>query len=100
MKETPQIGDLRVWWIPQVPGKAFEVDVGSVPEGVLIMDTLAHYDTFQFEHKIKPDYSNAGGLQMWSATGGDNGEPGWEDWYDEETGIDSPHEWVEAMKEP
>ena len=54
---------LRVWWIPQVPGKPFHVEVGSIEEGVKMMDTLAAYDAFQFENNIKPDYANVGGIE-------------------------------------
>lgn len=68
-------GDLKVWWIPQVPGKAFEVPVATPAEGKLLCDALAAYDAFQFKHRIKPDYSNAGGLQVF-----EDGE--WSDWYD------------------
>jgi len=78
---------LRVWWIPQIPMDAFYVEVDSVAEGVKIMDVLAEYDTFQLENDIKPDYSNAGGLQM--EEGSD-----WVDWYDKETGEDDPQEWL------
>ena len=82
------IGDLQVWWIPQVPMEPFTVDVKSVEEGVKILDTLAQYDLFQLKHNVKPDFSNAGGLCRWE-------DEGWEDWYDEETGIDDPEEWLE-----
>jgi hypothetical protein len=84
--------ELRVWWIPQVPGSPFIVEVSTVTEGVLIMDTLARYDMFQFENNIKPDYCNAGGLGMF-----EDGE--WVDWCDEETGIDDPEEYLEYLKE-
>lgn len=80
--------DLRVWWIPQIPGKPFYVNVSSVAEGVKLMDVLAKYDAFQLEHNIKPDYSNAGGLEMKDADGY------WSDWYDEESGLDDPEEWL------
>lgn len=56
--------EFRVWWIPQVPGKAFEVSVGSWAAGKALEDVLARYDAFQFENNIKPDYCNAGGVQM------------------------------------
>lgn len=78
---------LRVWWIPQVPGEAFNVDVESAKEGVKILDTLAFYDLFQLEHNIKPDYANAGGLQMFE-------DDEWVDWYDAETGEDDPAEYL------
>jgi len=55
-------GALKVWWIPQVPGKRFEVAVSTRAEGQRLMEVLASYDAFQYEHRIKPDYSNAGGL--------------------------------------
>ncbi len=90
---------LRVWWIPQIPGIPFYVPVKSVEEGALVMETLANYDLFQLEHNIKPDFCNAGGLQMLvvdeeTACGPEQ----WEDWYDEETGIEDPVEWVENGK--
>jgi hypothetical protein len=92
-----KIGDLNVWWIPQVGMTgSFEVDVGSVAEGVKIMDVLARYDAFQFERDIKPDYCNVGGLRRWCEDGGE-GAPGWEDWYDDETGEDDPIEWLASQ---
>jgi hypothetical protein len=75
----PNEGDLRVWWTPQVPMKAFYVSVKTVREGRLILDTLAFYEIFQFDNKVKPDYCNTGGLEVF-----ENGE--WTDWYDEMSG--------------
>lgn len=72
-------GDLKVWWIPQVPGARFEVPVHSLKEAKLLLDTLADYDLFQLEHRIKPDYCNVGGLMVY-----EDGE--WVDWEDPETG--------------
>lgn len=80
---TKAAGPFLVWWIPQIPMKAFEVEVPTFEEGVRLLDTLGNYDLFQFENKIKPDYANMGGLMM-----NENGE--WVDWYDEETGEDDP----------
>ncbi len=74
---------LRIWWIPQVPMQPFYANVETVKEGVLIINTLAQYDKFEFDNNVKPDYSNAGGLQIF-----ENNE--WCDWYDEETGEDDP----------
>lgn len=37
---------LKVWWIPQVPMKPYEVVVSNVAEAVKIMDVLAGYDAF------------------------------------------------------
>ncbi len=85
-----KIGDLQVWWVPQVPCASFTVQVTSIAEGVKIIETLANYDLFQLENRIKPDYCNAGGLQRWCEDCDGDGNPGWEDWYDEKTGHDDP----------
>ncbi len=92
-----KIGDLQVWWIPQIGGNQFVVNVKTVTQGALLLDTLAHYDIFQFENRIKPDYSNAGGLQRWCEDDGE-GRPGWEEWYDEETDEDDPLKWLESLE--
>ena len=83
-------GDLKVWWMPQVPCKAFEVTVKSPGEAVMILEILAHYDLFQLENNIKPDYCNAGGLNVF-----EDGE--WLTWYDEKTGADID-EWEAEIK--
>jgi len=77
----PKEGDLKVWWIPQIPMKSFEVPVKSVSEGAKVLKVLGAYDMFQFHNNIKPDFSNAGGLDIF-----EKGE--WSTWYDEDTGED------------
>lgn len=64
-----------VWWIPQVPMKPFHVDVKTLDEAKLLLNALAQYDLFQLENNIKPDYSNAGGLEMYDEAEGD-----WFEW--------------------
>lgn len=71
-------GDLKVWWVPQVPGKEFEVPVDSVEHGAIILSVLEEYDAFQHINNIKLDYCNDGGLQVY-----EGGE--WCDWVDEDT---------------
>jgi hypothetical protein len=63
------IGDLRVWWIPQIPGKPFHVPVKNIDEAKLLLKTLANYDLFQFKNKIKGDYANSGGLEVFEDVG-------------------------------
>jgi len=70
-------GSLRVWWIPQVPGQRFFTPVADLAQAKLLLTTLARYDLFQLEHKIKPDYANVGGLEVF-----EDGE--WIEWNDEE----------------
>lgn len=90
---TPTIGALRVWHIPQVPGKPFHAYVDTPQEAKRLLNVLARYDLFQYENRIKPDYCNASGLECYEADNGD-GQPGWCEWYDEETGDDIA-EWVD-----
>ncbi|MBH9579747.1 hypothetical protein [Inhella proteolytica] len=96
-KQTHKPGDLRVWWVPQVPMKAFYAPVDSVAMGAKLLEVLANYDIFQFENNVKPDYCNAGGLQRWCADSDGEGAPGWEEWYDEETGEEDPEEWLKQQ---
>lgn len=58
---------IRVWWIPQIPMKAFRVSVDSIEEGARLLEVLAQYDLFQYNERVKPDYSNAGGLTFYDA---------------------------------
>ncbi|MEQ9888872.1 superinfection exclusion protein [Pectobacterium zantedeschiae] len=89
---------LRVWHIPQVPMKAFKVEVSSVEEGVRMMDALADYDAFQYENNVKPDYCNANGLQMYDESLTDQDlidmelDDRWTDWYNDE--YDDPREYI------
>jgi hypothetical protein len=85
------VGALRVWWIPQIPGKPFHAPVADLLEGKKVLDVLAKYDLFQLAHNIKPDFCNAGGLECFSQDG--DGE--WCEWYDPETG-NNIDEWPEA----
>lgn len=85
----------QVWWIPQVPMTAFYVDVPDLEAAKLMVDTLARYDLFQYEHKVKPDYSNTGGVQYRhpSVTDGE-----WEELdVDDDDEIKDWHEFVEKQ---
>jgi len=59
---------LRVWWIPQVGAidEPFYIPVDSVKEAKKMLDVLAFYDCYQFNKRIKGDYCNTGGLQVWN----------------------------------
>ena len=70
-------GDLQVWWCPQCPMKSFLVSVENINEAVLLLTTLANYDLFQYKNKVKGDYANAGGLNVY-----EDGE--WVTWYNDE----------------
>lgn len=79
--QPPSEGDLRVWHIPQVPGKPFYVEVTSVAEGVKLCDILGDYDAFQLAENIKPDYCNVNGIQRYER---DSIGPGWFEVYPED----------------
>lgn len=70
-------GQLRVWHIPQVPMHSFRVYVSSIQEAKLVLEALAIYDLFQLEYKIKPDYSNVQGLEVYE-------DAEWIEWMDED----------------
>lgn len=76
---SKQATQMRVWWIPQIPGVSFHVPVKSIDEAKLLLKTLANYDLFQLKNKIKPDYCNAGGLEVledgeWCEWSNDDGD--------------------------
>jgi hypothetical protein len=73
--EWPVAGSLRVWHVPQVPMEPFHVPVRNVAQAKFVLKILADYDRFQFEKKVKPDYSNVAGLEVYFAGG-------WQEWYD------------------
>jgi hypothetical protein len=83
--------DMRVWWIPQIPGQPFYVPVNNENEAILILKTLADYDKFQFDNRIKGDYANAGGLEV-------KLDDGWEEWTDNDGDI--INEVIKAKKAP
>lgn len=77
---------LRIWWVPQVPMPAFRKEVSNLSEAKLLLDTLTQYDIFQYEHNIKPNYCNVGGLEMFAPEDDD-----WFEWEHPETGKDINH---------
>ena len=97
----PKIGDLCVWHIPQVPGEPFQVKVDSVKEAKQLINVLDTYDLFELDHRIKPDYCNATGLNVYVADSDGEGNPGWETWYSEEgMDIDDVDENGNPLDEP
>ena len=85
---------LRLLHYPQIQCKPFIVRVKDLEEARKIADTLAFYDQFQFENKIKPDYCNTTILEEW-----DEQVEGWIDWCDEETGIMDLDEYFDFLNE-
>jgi hypothetical protein len=61
----------RAWYIPQVPGKAFEVETDSLAEAVRIENMLVDFSIFEYDNRIKPDYADAGGVDEWDEEDGE-----------------------------
>lgn len=85
---------LRVSHYPQVPCKAFRVEVKDLEEAKKISDVLANYDLFQYQNRIKPDYANATVVEEF-----DEKEGEWISWCDDETGIDDINEYFEYVNQ-
>lgn len=95
---VPKHGDLRVWWVPQLPMKPFHVPVANIIEAALVLEALATYDKFQLENNIKPDYCNAGGLTVFDTNDPTDGPEGsWVDWYSDE-GNDLDYYLVDGLE--
>lgn len=84
---------LRVLHFPQIPCNPFEIKVEDLKEAKKMCDVLANYDLFQYENRIKPDYSNMTIVEEF-----DEKEQEWVSWYDEETGIDNIYEYFEYIE--
>lgn len=82
MEIAPEVhGDLMVWWIPQIPCKAFCYPVSTTDEAIILLDALSRYDLFQLAEDIREDFSNSGGLLI-----AEHCHEGmeWVDWYDDD----------------
>lgn len=66
---TRNEGDLKVWYIPQIPMPAFEVEVPDLATARIVHDALIGLSLFEFENRVKPDYSDAGGIVRWESDG-------------------------------
>jgi hypothetical protein len=85
---------LRVAHYPQIPCMPFYVKVKDLEEAKKIINVLANYDLFQYENRIKPDYSNATVVEEFYEEEGE-----WISWSDDETGIDDIDEYFEYLEE-
>lgn len=68
---------LRIAYIPQVPGQSFYKEVASVKQALLIGKTLVDFSLFEYEQRVKPDYTDFIDLEQFN-----DGE--WDTWYNDE----------------
>jgi hypothetical protein len=86
---------LSVWWETARPvggtsfSHRFGMNVRSVIEGVNLLESMRETPAFNDVKSV--------GLDMWVDDCGD-GAPGWVNWYDAETWIDDPFEYVAMME--
>ena len=89
---------MRAWWNPQVGSVSdtFIVPVNSLEEAKKVMDILAAYDVCQYNNRIRADFANTGGVEMWNEE-----DQEWEDWfYDEENSYyDNVDQYCEEKSE-
>lgn len=64
----------RLWHIPQLPMEPFIVESDDLDYLVKLRGVLADYDLFQYENKVKPDYANDSGIEVWDTK--------WQEWVD------------------
>ena len=98
---SPKNGYLRVWWIPQLGASipTFYWPVNDIQTAKTLLDCLAQYDLYQLKNRIKPDFSNTGGLEIYEEDSDGDGNPGWVDWMDADgDDIDTHFENLEEQK--
>lgn len=69
LTDDPREGDFRVWYIPQVPMAAFTVDVSDYATGRELLEVLGRFSLYEYIHRVKGDYADAGGISRWESDG-------------------------------
>lgn len=81
------VGDLKVWYIPQVPMKAYEVNIprrvgttdsAYLEQAAFVLEAIVGLSIFEFENRVKPDYSDAAGIARFDEEWEDVDEEEWE----------------------
>ena len=82
---------LRIWWIPAIPGTAFERAVETIEEGHALLDALVDYTRYLEGRALVPNYgADAGGLQALETDG---------EWFDAESVLDDYEGWEYVKRE-
>lgn len=80
----PQPGDYQVWYIPQIPMPAFRAtlprntgvwekltDLEVAEIAAEIANLLGEFSLYEYENRVKPDYTDAGGVARIQSVVGD-----------------------------
>lgn len=79
---------LKVSHFPQIPGKAFEVEVKDEIQASLIVNTLANQHLWLYKNNYIPDYANAITVSMLEEGHDDPDDNGWFEYWNEEECMD------------
>lgn len=55
----------RIWYIPQIPMDAFTKEVEDLDTAKLLLNTIIDFSIFEYNHRVKPDYADASGIDRW-----------------------------------
>jgi hypothetical protein len=69
----------QMWYIPQIPMKAFTVETATPKEAERILWVLESFSDFEYLNNIKPDYADVGGICVW-----DEQDQEWVDYHPED----------------
>lgn len=65
---TPQPHErYRAVYVPQVPMHALTVEVDSLEHAVIALESITALSIFEFENRVKPDYSDMALIERWDA---------------------------------
>jgi uncharacterized short protein YbdD (DUF466 family) len=73
--DYPKTGALRVWYVAKVPMKPFHVPVKTVTQAKMMLHILQDYDSHLEQAKLKPEWENSCGLEVYYA------HSGWQEWH-------------------
>ncbi len=63
--EQPCVYTYIAWYIPQIPGKAFEYHTDDRNDAYRVLGCLTAFSAFEFQQRVKGDCSDAGGVAVW-----------------------------------
>jgi hypothetical protein len=78
MTQTITEGTLKVSYIPQIPGNPYEVIIQRLPglsdedylkQAAQVLDAVVGLSIFEFDNRIKPDYSDLPSISRWENDG-------------------------------
>ena len=72
---------LKIWYVHQVPSQPYEQFVDNISEARLALNSIYNLMLNLSDNRIIPDYSNAGGLNIYADADG-TGKRDWYEWED------------------